>query len=321
MRILITSVGGVTGIVFIRSLQMAEEDAYIVGVDANQFAAGFKFVEKAYEVPLASKEDEYISSLTQICEREEIDLLVPLMDEELPVVAANKERFEAIGVRVAIPSEKTIRNCLDKFLTSKLLGELFAKTSPADNIKSSGIDCPLVLKPISGRGSQDVYICKDEDELRVLEKRVTKPIVQEYLLEPEYTVDMLSNLSGEPLIAIPRRRYRVKAGVTWQGWVELREDVQRLCERAGRKLRLLGPSCIQVRFTKEGKPKIFEVNPRIGGTTILTVYSGVNIPYLASKLFLGENVKIPSREEIDDQVVISRFIDAVTFRKTSPLAD
>jgi carbamoyl-phosphate synthase large subunit len=315
-RILISSIGAVTGLVFIKSLRKASEPFYIVGADADNFAPGLKFVDKNYIIPMASDEKNYISTLVDICKKEKIEVFVPLIDEELLVVAKNFKEFEKIGVKVTLSSYETVRNCLDKFLTYKKLGdELFIKTWRLKDLENYEFSYPVIMKPSQGRGTKDIFLCKNEDEINVLKNRVDNPIIQEYMNEPEYTVDILSDLKGNPIITIPRIRKRTKAGVTWQGWVDIRDDVKKICEKAVRKLDIIGPSCVQVRFTSEGKPKIFEINPRIGGTTILTVYSGANIPYMAFKLFLNEKFDLPSKNEINQNIVISRYFDEVVFDK------
>ena len=46
-------------------------------------------------------------------------------------------------------------------------------------------------------------------------------IIQEYLPGKEYTVDVLSDLDGNSLLAIPRERIEVKAGISSKGKITL----------------------------------------------------------------------------------------------------
>jgi predicted ATP-grasp superfamily ATP-dependent carboligase len=45
---------------------------------------------------------------------------------------------------------------------------------------------------------------------------------------------------------------------------------------------------IQMREDKKGKPQLLEINPRLQGTTTMTVASGVNIPELMVMMALRE---------------------------------
>jgi carbamoylphosphate synthase large subunit len=47
---------------------------------------------------------------------------------------------------------------------------------------------------------------------------------------------------------------------------------------------------IQVKFN-QGLPKLLEINPRMSGGLYFSCLSGVNFPYLAVRLLLGENVE------------------------------
>jgi carbamoyl-phosphate synthase large subunit len=48
----------------------------------------------------------------------------------------------------------------------------------------------------------------------------------------------------------------------------------------------------------EGVPKMMEVNPRMGGGTIMTTYAGVNFPELIIKMVNNEKIEIPAIKEI-----------------------
>jgi carbamoyl-phosphate synthase large subunit len=319
IRVGLTSIGGVTAAVFIKSLRLVEEEAfYIVGVDADKYAFGLKLVDKGYVIPLASEGEKYLRTLLGICKKERLDVLIPLMDEEMLTVVKARDRFEEIGTRVTLSPESAISISLDKLKTFEKLGsEVFANTIDASKYEdATKLNYPIVLKPRSGRGSRDTYICQDELDFRAFKRRVTDPIIQEYLQEPEYTVDVFSDLRARPLFAVPRRRIKVKAGVTWQGIVERQPVIEKLCMYAAEKIGITGPSCIQVRYDKNGRPKIFEVNPRIGGTTILSVFAGANIPYLTVKLFLDGTIVLPKK--ITEGMLISRFFDEVVYTPSDP---
>jgi len=53
---------------------------------------------------------------------------------------------------------------------------------------------------------------------------------------------------------------------------------------------------IQLRLSKSGKPKVIEINPRIGGGISLPVAAGINLLYMTVKMALNE--KLPSKQII-----------------------
>jgi len=74
--------------------------------------------------------------------------------------------------------------------------------------------------------------------------------------------------------------------------------IQEECLQVAEFLGIKGASFIQMKRDKEGVPKIIEVNPRLGGGTILTTYAGVNFPELIIKMANAEKIEIPKLQEI-----------------------
>lgn len=280
----------------------------IICVDANPISAGSKFCDEFYTVPYAS-DNRFVEELLDLSARKKVSVLIPTVDEELLILSRNKEKFERIGTKILVADEEVLINTLDKYLSYKKLHEIYAKTWTLEEFidNPNSFSLPIIIKPRYGRGSRNVFKCESLEEIKILSKKIDNPILQEYLEEPEYTVDILSDFSGKPIVVVPRRRLEIKAGITWKGIIDLREDIINVSKKAIEKLNLTGPATIQLRY-KKGEPKIFEVNPRIGGTSILSVYAGVNIPLLAVKLLLGEEFDINFSIK---KIIIARYFEDV----------
>jgi biotin carboxylase len=72
---------------------------------------------------------------------------------------------------------------------------------------------------------------------------------------------------------------------------ELVESVELidLAHRFHQEYRLPFVFNIQVKYSK-GVPKLLEINPRMSGGLHFSCLSGINIPYLAIKVLLGEEI-------------------------------
>src|SRR3989304_7714338 len=112
-------------------------------------------------------------------------------------------------------------------------------------------------------------------------------VVQEYLPGEEYPLDLLSDLSGMPLLAVPRIRLETKDGISTKGKVLHDDEMERLCLEMARYLNLKGPTCMQLKRDRAGSLKFLEVNPRIGGGGDFSTSAGGNIPKLLLALILG----------------------------------
>jgi carbamoyl-phosphate synthase large subunit len=132
-------------------------------------------------------------------------------------------------------------------------------------------------------------------------------LIQEYLPGEEYTVDVLSDLSGAPLLAVPRVRLETKDGISSKGRVLRDPEMERLCLEIARHLNLKGPTCMQLKRDEGGRLKFLEINPRIGGGSMFTTLAGVNIPMLLLDLIAGTELAIPAPNEI----VVLRYYEEV----------
>lgn len=314
IRVAITGVGGAAGVCCIKALKMTDENYHIIGLDANPLSAGLYLANKGHVIPSAS-DKSFTQKLLKITVEEKIDALIPTVDEELLPLAKAKNQFQKKGTFIAVSNPTTIKTTNDKWLTYKKLSQTnipvpkawLPSLSPT-NLKKIKTKMPLIVKPRVGRGARDIYLCNNEAELKFALGKVINPIIQEHLPGTEHTTDTLSNLQGKALVAVPRRRIEAKFGVTWRGIVEHNTKLEKTCRKAAETLNIIGPACIQTKISEDGTPKIFEVNPRIGGTTIASVAAGVNIPHLTVKLFRHERIQVPRKFE---EKAICRYFEDI----------
>ena len=114
----------------------------------------------------------------------------------------------------------------------------------------------------------------------------------------EYTIDVLSDLNGEPIIAVPRIRVQTKAGISTVGKIVMNEEISETCKSIAKYLKIKGPCCIQMKESEEGILKIVEVNPRLGGGTLFTTLAGANFPAMILDMVKRKKLKIPKISEI-----------------------
>lgn len=143
-----------------------------------------------------------------------------------------------------------------------------------------------------------MFLCQNDVDLAYALSVIEGPIFQKPLSGKEYSVDVLNDLEGTPLVAVPRERIEEKAGITSKGKIVLDEEIQGICMDVAGELKIRGPSCIQLKRDEKERPKIIDLNPRMGGTTIITTLAGINFPELLIKLCDHERFEIPTPKEI-----------------------
>lgn len=263
----------------------------VVVTDVNPLSPAVHVADRAYRVPLAT-DDSYIQELLAIVESERIQLVVPTIDDELPAVAAAREAFRAAGAAVAVSPVETSELCNDKYATCARLrdaGIAAARTYLPAQV-SETLELPLFIKPRVGRGAVGAFPVRSYEELDFFLRYVPRPIVQEYLEGPEYTIDVLCDFSGRPVSIVPRERVVIRAGVTDRGRTVRDPRLITLAERVCATLPFAGPVNIQCRMRGD-EPAIFEINPRFSGGIPLTIQSGADFPQLLLRLALGRRVE------------------------------
>ena len=324
LRILLTGSGAPGAWGLIGALRSgADRDVAIVGVDMRSDAVGFAICDRSHAIPSASS-PEFASQLLGLCEAEKIDVVLPLVTRELPISAARRDEFEAVGTHVVVSPPEVIALMNDKAAAIETVraAGLPAPDSHAvhsvDEMRDAATalgypGVPVVVKPCSANGGRGARILDPSvDRLRLLleEKpssllstlddvtetlRGADPfppyVVMEYLPGDEYSVDCLTD-GPRALAVVPRSRDHVRSGVSFIGTAVHDTAIIDLCEKMTAVFQPYGPVGYQLRRDAAGVAKLIEVNPRLQGTTALAVAAGANIPWLAVRLALGESVDV-----------------------------
>ena len=99
ITVLITGAGTATCQSVIKGLRSQKElNVKIVTTDMNLQNAGRYFSDSFHQVP-AAYDKNFIPVMQHICKREQVKLLVPIVDYEFEKLSAAKVEFEAIGCK------------------------------------------------------------------------------------------------------------------------------------------------------------------------------------------------------------------------------
>ncbi len=309
--VLITEAGGTVALNIIKCLR-EDKSIKIVAVNAQEYAVGLYKADKKYIVPRATDAD-YFDTLLNICEIEDVDVVFPSFHRLIPIYAKNKDLFEENSIKIIVNDIETFEIASDKFLMYKKLRGFvpMPKTYRYGDLKTQKNMYPLFMKPMRASGSENAQKIKSEEELEhyvALSKDSFENFVfQEYLDGTEYTVDMLCDFKGNVLSIVPRVRLEIRAGVSYKGVTIRNRDIERIGKAIAKHFSFNGPICFQAReSTSTNEIKLFEINPRVCGTMVFTKEAGVNMPLLAVKLAMGEEIE-EKELEYKEGVVMLRY--------------
>ena len=303
--ILVPSASAPAGINTIKSLKMVKYPVRIIASDSNPISAGF-FMSDAHEVLPEVDSKLYITRLLEIVTKHKIEVLMPSSGYDIYQYSDNREKLLNLGALPVVSDKKTMKICKDKMQTFNYLSKKF--DVPFTTLDSNKVNkFPFIAKPRYGKGSKGVIKIDEVNELKYTQTKNNNLIFQEYLPGTEYTIDVLSDLECEPIIAVPRIRLETKAGISTVGKIVKDVNISETCKSIAKYLKIRGPCCIQMKESKEGVLKIVEVNPRMGGGTIFTALAGANFPAMILDMVKGKKLKIP----IISEITIVRYFEEI----------
>jgi carbamoyl-phosphate synthase large subunit len=273
----------------------------VVVSDVNPLSPSVYVADRSYPVPL-STDPSYLDAIDEICRQEHIDLIVPTIDDELTLFAEAVQAFASRGIRVAVSPPSTTAACNDKLETWRVLsrsGVAVAPTFLAEDL-APPIAYPLFIKPRYGRGSVGAFPVRNQRELDFFLGYVECPVLQPYLTGPEFTIDLLCDFDGQPLSIVPRERVVIRAGVVDRGRTVKDAGLIELGASCAKAMTCIGALNIQCRVV-DGRPVIFEINPRFSGGIPLTIAAGADFPRVLVDLVRGRRPK----------PMVGRFVDGL----------
>lgn len=302
MNILFSTVGRRGYIVDFFKKHLLEKGKLIGTSDRNdhltEFTSGFSHCDKSYIVQSIKNEREYVDELLDICKEEKIDMLLSFYDFDVYVLSKFIKEFEEIGVKPVISSHQVNTVCFDKFETYRFLNAQGFKTPwtmTADEAAQREIPSyPVIVKPRFGFGSNAISIANNRAEAEFFLNYYDNEdmIVQEFIEGPEYSFDVLNDFNGETVTAVAKRKIKMRAGETDQGYAIKDERLTECAMRLGRELSHVGPLDVDF-FLKDGEVYILELNPRFGGGYPITHLAGIDFPKILIDIF---NEEIDSSE-------------------------
>lgn len=296
---------------FVQALKRLGVRGNVITTDMNALSPGLYFSHRHYLVPLTTDKN-YLPIIKSLCFKERIHLLIPTIDDELPLFGAHAESFLEMGVRVAISGAETGIICNDKLKTVEFLGSKGIAVPRAwlpHELDYATLTYPLFLKPRRGRGSVGAHTITNERELRFFVDYVSAPVIQDYLHGREFTIDILADFAGQVISAVPRERLVVRSGVIDRGQTWNNPALIDLGVRVAEALQIRGPANIQLKW-HENRGTVFEVNPRFSGGINLTIAAGADFPAWLIEMRLGCPVR-PALGKFTDNLMMSCFESAI----------
>ena len=255
----------------------------VAATDCSELAPALYDADRYYIVPRMSDKG-YIDVIYDICRKNQITGVLSLIDPELSLLAAHKDEFESIGVRIIGSPYLQCETSLNKMKMFEWLVSHNYNTARsyadkklfAEDVKKGTVNFPVFVKPVCGSASIAINKANDMDTVELLLRHEDDLMIQEFLDGQEIGADVyVDMISGEVTSIFTKKKIKMRAGETDKS-VSFKDDklftmIEQFVIEAGYK----GQIDIDI-FDREGKYYISEVNPRFGGGYPHAYECGVN---------------------------------------------
>lgn len=244
-------------------------------------------------------------ALARACATREVRLVVPTRDAELPVLAGLRASLAEQGVTALVAGPEGLATCQDKRRFTAACAAQGLATPRTYAPGEAPERFPVFVRPVAGAGGQGARRIDRAQDLPHGEDL----LVQALETDPEYTVDVLLDLSGRPLQAVARRRVQVRAGEAVKSQVEdapvLEEQALALCAALG----LVGHNVVQAFHAPGREPRFIEVNPRFGGASNLSIRAGLASPERILQMVEGRAAEAAAPRPIAYGLTMLRYAE------------
>ena len=268
--------------------------------DLSSTAPAMAEADRAFLVPKVDA-DNYIDSVLTICKDNDVRLIISLNDHELPILAAAKDKFLAIGTTAIISELPIIELCFDKERTADFAINLGIKTpltfvnleSAIQALETGKLTFPLFIKPRWGSGSAGIERVESVEELtltwklsniklarlglRLGNENESGLLIQQALPGNEYGVDIVNDLKGNYRATFIKQKLAMRAGETDKAKTVHLPALEEIGQKISKSLGHIGN--LDCDFFVDGDDiYLLEMNPRFGGGYPFTAEAGVDVP-------------------------------------------
>lgn len=315
INILLTCVGRRSYLVDFFKIAVGASSRVISG-NSDELTSGMVTADKSYIFPRVDSVD-YISKVLQVCKKEEISLVVPLFDIDLPCLAKARTDFSAAGIQLVVSDPWVVDVANDKwetyqFLSKKKIPSPRTYISLNDVLKAvheNELNFPLIIKPRWGMGSLSVYRADDENELcffyHYAQRQIKKNyismlcrdeiaesvLIQECISGNEYGLDVFNDLDGCHIQTIVKQKLAMRSGETDIARTVADSRLELLGDELAGVLKHRGNMDVDVLEDQNGKLFVLEMNARFGGGYPFSHLAGADFPRALVQMAQGMTPK------------------------------
>lgn len=254
---------------------------------------------------------DIINDIERVVGNYDVDIILPFVNGAIEIASICRDRMP--GVFVPVTDFETACKLFDKVEAAKVFKEAGLPIPRTYSVLSAQL--PAIVKPRKGGSSRGIHIFYNMEELMHLQD-LKNYLVQEYIPNcKEYTVDCYISRKGEILTTVPRERIEIMGGESTRTKTCHNKILENLSREVIEKFSLRGPVNLQFLHDIDAdRYLLMEVNPRLGGGVICSIYAGAPITDYIINEALGVELK-PCDDWASDTLMARYFKEAIFYEK------
>lgn len=254
---------------------------------------------------------DVVADIEKVVRKYNVNIILPFVNGAIEIASVCQDKFK--DVFVPVTDFETASRLFDKAEAAKVFKENGFSIPRTYSVISAQM--PAIAKPRKGGSSRGIHIFNEIEDLMHL-PNLSDYLVQEYIENgKEYTVDSYVTSKGEILVTVPRERLEIMGGESTRTRTCNNETLDKLTREVIEKLKLRGPVNLQFIYDPhKDRYLLMEVNPRLGGGVICSIYAGAPITDYIIDEALGDTLK-PCTDWMSGTLMARYFKEAIFYDK------
>lgn len=296
---LITSTGSVATDIVLKSLKRMGFRVVGCNIYPKEWIVESCEIDAFYQSPPISDAEHYLAFMKELCVKEKIEFVLPMIDYEIDILNANRRWFEERNVMLCMSHRESLDIIRDKkkladFIREKCPETLSIPTKMMPEMDEGDLKFPLVCKPFNGRSSQGLRYIHNLAEWNTIRAEVNQAeyIVQPYIEGPRIVVEIVRQENPHRTVAMTRRELiSTPHGCSLTVLVYQDKKLEKsACELAD-NLGVLGDVNFEYILDDTGTYHFIECNPRFSAGCEFSCMGGYDCVENHIKCFTGEEIE------------------------------
>lgn len=254
---------------------------------------------------------DVVADIKRVVSEFDVNIILPIVNNSIEIASILKK--ELPDVFVPVTDFENASSLFDKADAAKVFKE--AKLPIPRTYSVLSAQMPAIAKPRKGGSSRGIQIFNNIEDLMHLQD-LHNYLLQEYIEHKrEYTVDCYIDNEGEILTTVPRERLEIMGGESTRTITCHNKVLEDLSREVINHFSLRGPINLQFLHDLDtDRYLLMEVNPRLGGGVICSIYAGAPIVDYIIDESLGVKLQ-PCTDWASGTLLARYFKEAVFYEK------